>query len=345
MKPLASLSLDLDNEWSYLKTHGDKRWESLPSYMGVLVPRVLEILEQMKLRITFFVVGQDAALEKNREPFARLGASHHEIGSHSFRHEPWFHLYSPEEVDRELAQTEEAIESATGRRVRGFRGPGFSVSETTLRALVQRGYRYDASTLPTFIGPLARAYYFMTAKLDPAERDKRAHLFGDMRDALRPIRPYCWQLDGAEVRADTRSNGASLDGGGSRLLEIPVTTFPGLRVPIHASYVLYLSCFSPPAASVYFKSALAACRAFGVEPSILLHPLDFLGRDDVSGGLSFFPAMQLSREVKLQRIGRYLGILARYFEIIPLGQHAEAIEARPEVRVIAPRFRSEIARG
>ena len=37
----------------------------------------------------------------------------------------------------------------------------------------------------------------------------------------------------------------------------------------------------PPAASVYFKSALAACRAFGVEPSILLHPLDFLGRDDV----------------------------------------------------------------
>jgi hypothetical protein len=342
VKPLASLSLDLDNEWSYLKTHGDKRWESLPSYMDVLVPRVLEVLEQMKLRITFFVVGQDAALDKNREPLARLGASHHEIGSHSFRHEPWFHLYSPEEVDRELAETEEVIEAATGRHPRGFRGPGFSVSETTLRALVRRGYRYDASTLPTFIGPLARAYYFMTAKLDDAERDKRAHLFGDMRDALRPIRPYYWQLDGGAARpAAADSDGAS----GSRLLEIPVTTFPGLRVPIHASYVLYLSCFSPPAASMYFKTALAACRAFGVEPSILLHPLDFLGREDVSGGLSFFPAMQLSREVKLQRIRRYLGILARHFEVVPMVEHAEAIEARSEVRLVVPRFRSEVAGG
>jgi hypothetical protein len=118
-----------------------------------------------------------------------------------------------------------------------------------------------------------------------------------------------------------------------------------LRVPIHASYVLYLSCFSPPMASTYFKAALGMCRASGVEPSILLHPLDFLGREDVSGGLSFFPAMQLSREVKLLRIRRYLGILARYFEIVPMAQHAEAIEARPEVRVIAPRFRSEIAQS
>ena len=33
-KPLASLSLDLDNQWSYMKTHGDPGWESLPSYLG-----------------------------------------------------------------------------------------------------------------------------------------------------------------------------------------------------------------------------------------------------------------------------------------------------------------------
>ena len=27
----ASLSLDLDNQWSYMKTHGDDGWESYPS--------------------------------------------------------------------------------------------------------------------------------------------------------------------------------------------------------------------------------------------------------------------------------------------------------------------------
>ena len=48
-KPIASLSLDLDNKWSYLKTHGDPCWESFPSYLDVLVPRVLEFLAQRNL--------------------------------------------------------------------------------------------------------------------------------------------------------------------------------------------------------------------------------------------------------------------------------------------------------
>ena len=39
MKPLASLSLDLDNKWSYMKTHGDAGWEALPSYLDACVPR------------------------------------------------------------------------------------------------------------------------------------------------------------------------------------------------------------------------------------------------------------------------------------------------------------------
>jgi hypothetical protein len=29
VKPLASISLDLDSLWSYMKTHGDPGWESL----------------------------------------------------------------------------------------------------------------------------------------------------------------------------------------------------------------------------------------------------------------------------------------------------------------------------
>jgi hypothetical protein len=33
MKPAASISLDLDNLWSYLKTQGAPGWESFPSYL------------------------------------------------------------------------------------------------------------------------------------------------------------------------------------------------------------------------------------------------------------------------------------------------------------------------
>ncbi len=35
-RPLLSLSLDLDNKWSYLKTHGDAGWDAFPSYLEPL---------------------------------------------------------------------------------------------------------------------------------------------------------------------------------------------------------------------------------------------------------------------------------------------------------------------
>ena len=52
-KPIASLSLDLDNKWSYMKTHGDPGWESLPSYLPVVVPRFLRLLELERMHAAF----------------------------------------------------------------------------------------------------------------------------------------------------------------------------------------------------------------------------------------------------------------------------------------------------
>ena len=46
----ASLSLDLDNQWSYMKTHGDQGWQEYPSYLDVAVPRILDLLEQSQPR-------------------------------------------------------------------------------------------------------------------------------------------------------------------------------------------------------------------------------------------------------------------------------------------------------
>jgi len=40
-RPLCSLSLDLDNLWSYLKTHGEAGWDEYPSYLDSVVPHVL----------------------------------------------------------------------------------------------------------------------------------------------------------------------------------------------------------------------------------------------------------------------------------------------------------------
>ena len=303
-KPTASLSLDLDNLWSYMKTHGEPGWDQFPSYLDVVVPRILEFLDRRQVKLTVFVVGQDAALDENRNALSMIASAGHEIGNHSFHHESWLHLYEPEQVEAEIALAEEHIERATGQRPRGFRGPGFSVSDAVLRTLVGRGYRYDGSTLPTFIGPLARSYYFMTARLDQDEMEKRKLLFGRFREGFKPLKPYWQKFPEGQI------------------LEIPVTTIPLLKIPFHVSYLLYLRKFSRKLAWNYFRSALAICRLTGTEPSLLLHPLDFLGgNDDI--GLEFFPAMQLRSEMKIEFVGEVIDILCDRYEVVTMQAHAE----------------------
>lgn len=312
-KPIASLSLDLDNEWSYLKTHGDSQWKSFPSYLDIVVPRVLDFFKERNLTITFFIVGQDAAVDKNREALAAITAAGHEVGNHSFHHEPWLHLYSNEQIATDLATAEAHIERVTGQRPRGFRGPGFSLSKATVETLTRRGYLYDASTLPTLLGPLARAYYFMTAKLTPEERQQRKALFGTLRDGLRPLYPYLWRTEAGE------------------LVEIPVTTMPVFKVPFHASYVLYLSAISQALALGYFRTALGLCRLTGIQPSLLLHPLDFLGGDDVMT-LPFFPGMNMPSGKKMAIVASMLEMFSAQFTVLTMQQHAQTVASRRNLR-------------
>ncbi len=319
---LASLSLDLDDQWTYMRTHGDPGWRSYPSYLDAVVPRVLRHLAERRLTITFFIVGRDAAMVENRELLASISAAGHEIGNHSFRHEQWLHLYGTEELERELERSEEAIMAATGVKPDGFRGPGYSLTRSTLAVLARRGYRYDASTLPTFLGPLARAYYFRTARLSAAERRQRRLLFGTLRDGLRPVKPYRWQLDGGS------------------LIEVPVTTMPLFKVPFHLSYLLYLGVYSHLAAKLFLLKALIVCRLAGVQPSLLLHPLDFLGGDDCRT-LAFFPAMRLPGEVKRRRALELVDIFRRRYSVMPIGRHVTALEAAGALPSRRPDFGPE----
>ena len=100
-------------------------------------------------------MGQDAALEKNREALCSIAAVGHEIGNHSFKHEPWLHLYSKQKLVEEFDKTEQALLDVTGKCPVGFRGPGYSLSPTVLEVLGERGYEYDYSKLPTYVAPLA----------------------------------------------------------------------------------------------------------------------------------------------------------------------------------------------
>ena len=53
---LAIVSLDLDNQWSYMKTHGDAGWESFPSYLDLVVPSYsafLDVFTNLSCQLTW----------------------------------------------------------------------------------------------------------------------------------------------------------------------------------------------------------------------------------------------------------------------------------------------------
>ncbi len=305
-KSVASLSLDLDNEWAYLKTHGDHRWEQFPSYFETAVPRFLDFMEKRKQKLTVFVVGQDAALPKNRQPLSWISQQEHEIGNHSFNHEPWLHLYTPDELEQGFEKTERAIMDVMGVKPVGFRGPGFSLSDEVLKTLMRRGYEYDCSTFPTFLGPVARAYYFMTSRLSREQRAERKELFGSFKDGFQSNRPFFWES------------------GSDRLIEIPVTTFPILKTPIHMSYLAFLAGYSRGLAKAYFWSAVRMAKLTGLGPSLLLHPTDFLGSDDDTN-MSFFPGMDQPVQRKIDLLAEIMDTLTRHFHVVPMQAKAEAV--------------------
>jgi hypothetical protein len=307
-KSVASISLDLDNQWSYMKIHGDEGWDKYPSYFDIFIPHILEILDELELKITFFIVGKDAESEENRKYLKMITERGHEVGNHSYNHESWLQSYSYEEIEKEIIAAEEAIVKATDQKPMGFRGPGFSWSFDLLRVLESRGYLYDASTLPTYLGPLARLYYFSKSGLSKEEKKARKELFGKFNEGFRKLKPYYFDL------GDKR-----------KIMEIPVTTMPVFKIPFHLSYLIFLSNISMPLMKFYLNFALFLCKITRTPISFLLHPLDIIGGDQIKQ-LAFFPGMDIDSKRKVMVFREVILKLKRKHNLVKMSEYYSSIQ-------------------
>ncbi|MGB8702434.1 MAG: hypothetical protein WCD18_23705, partial [Thermosynechococcaceae cyanobacterium] len=138
---------------------------------------------------------------------------------------------------------------------------------------------------------------------------------------FQPLNPYHWDL------------------GDRQLVEIPVSTMPLVKIPIHFSYVLYLCGFSRSLGLLYFRLALALCRLTGTQPSLLLHPLDFLGCEDVPA-LAFFPGMNQPSSQKLATLAQAIDLLSRQFTVVSMQEHAQRIMSAQRIPHLDPAQRN-----
>ena len=97
-------------------------------------PKLLDLLDQLNLRVTFFVLGE--RVKANPAILKRI-AARHEIGNHTWSHKA-FACLSDEKIREELRTTHKAIEEASGVTPRcnarcAFRNVDWSASSASSR--------------------------------------------------------------------------------------------------------------------------------------------------------------------------------------------------------------------
>ena len=112
--------------------------------------RTLALLDQERVRITFFILGEVAA--SHPEIVKRIAADGHEVACHGYRHELVSRL-TPEAFRADVRRAKALLEDLTGQPVIGYRAPSFSIQRRQAWAhdtLLQEGFRYDSSLYPIF---------------------------------------------------------------------------------------------------------------------------------------------------------------------------------------------------
>jgi polysaccharide deacetylase family protein (PEP-CTERM system associated) len=148
--PLNALTVDLE-DWYHGLTRTmfkPQLWPSLPRRAEETTAQLLDILAEVGVRATFFVLGDLA--RQSPALIRRIAEDGHELSSHGFSHRR-IHELTPAEFRTELDEARQVIEQASGAAVKGFRAPQFSIDHRCLWAfevLAEAGYLYDSSVFP-----------------------------------------------------------------------------------------------------------------------------------------------------------------------------------------------------
>lgn len=113
------------------------------------VQHLLDLLDELNIRATFFVVGMVAA--DFPELVRSVAQRGHEIGSHTYHHKL---INSMELADfkADIEQSRKQLQDLTGQPILGFRAPEFSVGSlqhgSFFEVLAEVGFQYDSSIFP-----------------------------------------------------------------------------------------------------------------------------------------------------------------------------------------------------
>jgi polysaccharide deacetylase family protein (PEP-CTERM system associated) len=143
-----ALTFDIE-EWFQVENLRDaikkKDWWEIRSTVANNTHRIIEILEELEISATFFILGWVA--EKAPELVRTINIHGHEIASHGSDHKLTYSL-SDHDLQFDIQRSKSLLEEIIGKDVTGYRAPNFSVDERLIKILQHLGFRYDSSYNP-----------------------------------------------------------------------------------------------------------------------------------------------------------------------------------------------------
>lgn len=144
------LTFDVE-EWFHLldnsSTKSEEQWKNFEVRIHQNIDRIFRILEDTNSTATFFIIGWIA---KTYPEVVKRIAEKYEIGSHTMNHQlVW--QQSPQEFREDVDSSIKLLQDQTGKPVKFFRAPGFSIRKSegwAFEILHDLGIEVDCSIFP-----------------------------------------------------------------------------------------------------------------------------------------------------------------------------------------------------
>lgn len=140
------LTFDIE-EWYLEKAYFGAKKSKYAEYDNLL-DEILNKLEEVKLKGTFFCVGKLAT--DFPEVVRKIDAAGHEIGCHSNTHQ-WLDKMSFEQAFEDTHAAVDSLQQCIGKKVKSYRAPAFSIGSANkwaFEVLAANGITRDASVFP-----------------------------------------------------------------------------------------------------------------------------------------------------------------------------------------------------
>jgi polysaccharide deacetylase family protein (PEP-CTERM system associated) len=123
-------------------------WHKYESRIENNMHRILDLLDEYKVKATFFVLGWIA--KHHPDIVRKIHAAGHEIACHGYNHRLIYHL-TVEQFREDVHAAKCILEDVTGAPLLGYRAASYSIIKETLWALdilIEEGFIYDSSIFP-----------------------------------------------------------------------------------------------------------------------------------------------------------------------------------------------------